>query len=166
MRAAREQDGELDQLITDLLDLARYYESAPHRETVRLDLLTDEAVRRVRQRAPHQVIDTQLHPCLVHVDPSAVDHAVSNLVDNALKWTPSDAAVRVVVENGQVSVTDFGPGIAEEPPYLLRGRRTTVTVLTGVRWCRYGSLPPAVVMAWGVLPPAPLVREPLMGTCG
>ena len=35
----------------------------------------------------------------------------------------------------------------------------------GVRWCRYGSLPPAVVMAWGVLPPAPLVREPLMGTC-
>jgi hypothetical protein len=27
------------------------------------------------------------------------------------------------------------------PPYLLHGRRTTVTVLTGVRWCRYGSLP-------------------------
>jgi two-component system sensor histidine kinase MprB len=50
----------------------------------------------------------------VRVDPAAVDHAVSNLVDNALKWTPSDAAVRVVVENGQVSVTDHGPGIADE----------------------------------------------------
>ncbi|HMD91177.1 MAG TPA: HAMP domain-containing sensor histidine kinase, partial [Trebonia sp.] len=48
VRAAREQAAELDQLITDLLDLARYRESAPHRETVRLDLLTDEAVRRVR----------------------------------------------------------------------------------------------------------------------
>jgi hypothetical protein len=35
-----------------------------------------------------------------------------------------------------------------------------------VRPCRYGSLPPAAVMAWGVLPPALLVREPLMGTCG
>jgi len=35
-----------------------------------------------------------------------------------------------------------------------------------VRRCRYGSLPPAVVMARGVLPPAQLVREPLMGTCG
>ena len=114
VRAAREQAGELDQLITDLLDLARYHESAPHRETVRLDLLTDEAVRRVRQRMPHPAIDTRLHPCLVHVDPAAVDHAVSNLVDNALKWTPPDAAVRVVVENGQVSVTDHGPGIAEE----------------------------------------------------
>ena len=40
------------------------------------------------------------------------------------------------------------------------------SALTEVRRCRYGSLPPAVVMAWGVLPPAPLVREPLMGTCG
>jgi two-component system, OmpR family, sensor histidine kinase MprB len=48
VRAAREQAGELDQLITDLLDLARYHESAPHRETVRLDLLTSEAVHRAR----------------------------------------------------------------------------------------------------------------------
>ncbi len=114
VRAAREQAGELDQLITDLLDLARYHESAPHRETVRLDLLTDEAVGRMRQRVPRPAIDTRLHPCLVHVDPAAVDHAISNLVDNALKWTPPDAAVRVVVENGLVSVTDQGPGIADE----------------------------------------------------
>ena len=86
VRAAREQAGELGQLITDLLDLARYHESAPHRETVRLDLLTDQAVHRLRQRAPHVVIDADLRPCLVHV----------------------------VVENGQVSVTDHGPGIAHE----------------------------------------------------
>ena len=114
VRAAREQAGELDQLITDLLDLARYHESTPHRETVRLDLLTDEAVRRMRQRVPDAAIDTELHPCLVHVDPAAVDHAISNLVDNAIKWTPPGAAVRVVVEDGQVSVTDHGPGIADE----------------------------------------------------
>jgi two-component system sensor histidine kinase MprB len=113
VRAAREQAGELDQLITDLLDLARYHESTPHRETVRLDLLTDEAVRRLRQRVPHAAIDTDLRPCLVHVDPAAVDRAVSNLVDNAIKWTPPGAAVRVVAENGQVSVTDQGPGIAD-----------------------------------------------------
>jgi two-component system, OmpR family, sensor histidine kinase MprB len=114
VRAAREQAGELAQLITDLLDLARYHESAPHRETVRLDLLTDQAVRRLRQRVPHAVIDTELHPCLVHVEPAAVEHAVSNLVDNAIKWTPPEAAVRVAVENGQVSVTDHGPGITDQ----------------------------------------------------
>jgi len=112
VRAAREQAGELGQLITDPLDLARYHESAPHRETVRLDLLTEQAVHRLRQRVPHAVIDAELRPCLVHVDPAAVDHAVSNLVDNAVKWSPPDAAVRVVVENGRVSVSDDGPGIA------------------------------------------------------
>ena len=114
VRAAREQAGELDQLITDLLDLARYHESTPHRETVRLDLLTGQAVGRLRQRMPQAAIATELHPCLVHVDPAAVDHAVSNLLDNAIKWTPPDATVRMVVQNGQVSVTDHGPGIAQE----------------------------------------------------
>ena len=112
VRAAREQAGELDQLIADLLDLARYRESAPHREAVRLDLLTGEAVSRLRPRVPQTAIDAELRPCLVQVDPAAVDHAVSNLIDNAIKWTPSGAVVRVTVEDGRVSVTDRGPGIA------------------------------------------------------
>jgi len=114
VRAAREQAGELDQLITDLLDLARYHESAPHRETVRLDLLTDEAVHRVRQRTPHAAIVADLQPCLVHVDPAGVDHAICNLIDNAIKWNPPDGAVRVVVADAHVSVTDHGPGIPDE----------------------------------------------------
>jgi two-component system sensor histidine kinase MprB len=114
VRAAREQAGELDQLITDLLDLARYHESAPHRETVRLDVLAGQAVHRLRQRGPHAVIEAELSPCLVHVDPAAVDHAVGNLIDNAVKWSPPGAAVRVVVENGRVVVSDRGPGIADE----------------------------------------------------
>jgi two-component system, OmpR family, sensor histidine kinase MprB len=114
VRAAREQAGELNQLITDLLDLARYHESAPHREAVRLDLLTDQAVSRLRQHVPRAVIVAELRPCLVYVDPAAVDHAVGNLVDNAIKWSPPDTAVRVVVENGRVLVSDQGPGIPHE----------------------------------------------------
>ena len=119
VRAARKQAGELNQLITDLLDLARYHESPAHRETVRLDLLTGQAVHRLRQRAPDAVVDAELCPCLVHVDPAAIDHAVSNLIDNAVKWSPPGTAVRVVVQNGQVLVSDQGPGIApEDLPYI------------------------------------------------
>jgi two-component system sensor histidine kinase MprB len=81
---------------------------------VRLDLLTDEAVQRLRQRVTRAVIDTELHPCQVDVDPAGVDHAISNLIDNAIKWTPPGAAVRVAVEDGRVAVADHGPGIADE----------------------------------------------------
>jgi two-component system, OmpR family, sensor histidine kinase MprB len=114
VRAAREQAGELDQLITDLLDLARYHESAPHRETVRLDLLTSEAVHRVRQHTPHAAIAADLQPCLVHADPAGVDHAICNLIDNAIKWNPPGEAVHVAVAEAHVSVTDHGPGVADD----------------------------------------------------
>jgi signal transduction histidine kinase len=114
VRAAREQAGELDQLITDLLDLARYHERAPHRETVRLDLLASEAVQRVRQRMPHAVIEADLQPCLVHADPAGVDRAICNLIDNAIKWNRPGGAVHVVVADARVSVTDHGPGIADQ----------------------------------------------------
>jgi two-component system sensor histidine kinase MprB len=116
VRAAREQAGELDRLISDLLDLARYRESAAHREAVRLDLLTGAVVGRLRSRA---VIETDLRACLVEADPGGVERAVSNLLDNAIKWSPASAPVRVAVGDGQVSVTDHGPGIrGDDLPHI------------------------------------------------
>jgi len=52
------------------------------------------------------------------------------------------------------------------PPYLLGCARASRVRAREGRRCRHGSSPPAAGMAWGVLPPAPLVRRPLMGTCG
>jgi two-component system, OmpR family, sensor histidine kinase MprB len=119
VRAAREQAGELSQLITDLLDLASYHESPVHRESVRLDLLTSEAVYRMRQRAPHVRIVADLERCLVDVDPAGVDRAIGNLIDNAIKWTPPGGAVHVIVADARVSVTDQGPGIpAVDLPHI------------------------------------------------
>ena len=114
VRVAREQAGELDGLIADLLDLARFGDSASHREDVRLDLLTDEVVRRRRDRVPSVFLQTELRPCVVTVDPGAIDRAVGNLIDNAVKWSSPGGTVRVGVGAGQVTVTDHGPGVAEE----------------------------------------------------
>jgi len=119
VRAAREQAGELNHLITDLLDLARYGEAVPHREVVRLDLLTADVVCRRQQRSPGVTVHTALEACLVHVDPAAVDRAIVNLIDNAIKWSPSGGNVHVDVGAGKVSVTDDGPGIAaEDVPHI------------------------------------------------
>jgi len=42
----------------------------------------------------------------VRVRAAVVSYEPDLTTDNAIKWTPPGASVRVVVENGQVSVTD------------------------------------------------------------
>ena len=45
---------------------------------------------------------------------SALDRAITNLIDNACKFDQSDGQIDVVVEGGTLTVLDRGPGIAEE----------------------------------------------------
>jgi two-component system sensor histidine kinase MprB len=46
--------------------------------------------------------------------PSSIERAVSNLLDNAAKWSPPGSEVDVAVHDGQLVVRDRGPGIAAE----------------------------------------------------
>ncbi len=120
--AAREQSGELRVLINDLVDLARYGEIEAHCEDLRLDLLAAEVVERAAKRAPGLCFETRLDECFVHADPDAIERALGNLVDNAVKWSPPEGTVRVRVCAGfaqeareaSFSVADEGPGIADE----------------------------------------------------
>src|SRR5262249_20916291 len=50
-------------------------------------------------------------PTLVCGDPDALEWAIGNLVDNALKWSPPDGRVRISAAGGMVEVSDDGPGI-------------------------------------------------------
>jgi signal transduction histidine kinase len=54
----------------------------------------------------------------VFADPALLFEAVSNLVDNALKFTPRDGAVQVRLltrdEGPRIEVVDNGPGVAED----------------------------------------------------
>ena len=84
VRAASGQAAELDALVTDLLDLARYGETNLHREETRLDLLV---LRALDGRCPGVAVQADLQPCVVDVDPAAVQRAVANLIDNAAKWS-------------------------------------------------------------------------------
>jgi two-component system sensor histidine kinase MprB len=53
-------------------------------------------------------------PSVVAGSPPALARAVSNLLDNALKWGPPETPVDVTVGAGVVSVRDYGPGIDPE----------------------------------------------------
>jgi two-component system sensor histidine kinase MprB len=56
----------------------------------------------------------ELEESLVRGVPSTIERAVSNLLDNAAKWSPPGGEIDVVVRNGELAVRDRGPGIAEE----------------------------------------------------
>ena len=54
----------------------------------------------------------------IEVDPNAIDRAVANLLDNAVKYSDSDRAIQVTLDrtNGEaiISVTDHGIGIPRD----------------------------------------------------
>jgi two-component system sensor histidine kinase MprB len=120
VRDARVQAHELRALVNDLVDLARFADIETHTEDARLDLLVRQAVQRTADLATARTRDirftTQLEECLVLVDPDAVQRAVANLLDNAVKWSPNGGTIRVelrAAEDGhaELGVQDEGPGI-------------------------------------------------------
>jgi two-component system sensor histidine kinase MprB len=105
---------ELTVLVSGLVDLARGDEPELTTEEVRLDLLVADAVeraKRAKRHAPDKRFETRLEPSLVRGVPARLDRAVSNLLDNAAKWSPPGGEIEVCVSDGEVSVRDHGPGI-------------------------------------------------------
>jgi two-component system sensor histidine kinase MprB len=119
LRAAREQVRELTGLVNDLVDLARYGETETHLEEARLDLLAERAVHRAARHAPAVRFELDLAASHVWADTDALERAIGNLIDNAVKWSPPGGRVRVVVTGGDVAVSDEGPGIpAADLPFI------------------------------------------------
>jgi two-component system sensor histidine kinase MprB len=104
----------LTSLVSDLVELARGEERKLRIEEVQLDDLVLSAVERAKARAPEATFVMSLTPVQVNVDPVLVERAVGNLLDNAVKYSPPGAPIEVSVRDGEVTVADQGPGIAEE----------------------------------------------------
>jgi two-component system sensor histidine kinase MprB len=111
VRDAIDQAHELRSLVNNLVDLARYGQDTAHTEDTRLDLVARTVIDRATTRAAAPRFESALSPCLVHGDPDAIERAIGNLVDNAVKWSPPGGRVLIVVSGGEFSITDEGPGI-------------------------------------------------------
>jgi two-component system, OmpR family, sensor histidine kinase MprB len=104
---------ELSRLVADVVDLAHDGEPERIEEDIRLDQLVADAVDRARRRAPGVTFEAMLDETVVHGSRERLHRAVSNLLDNAVKWSPDGGMVEVRVADAAVSVRDHGPGIAE-----------------------------------------------------
>ena len=113
------QLSEMTALVTELVELARGESQPEQAEDVRLDLLVQEVVERAQRDFPQVEFLTDLQPSELHGVPHTIARAVSNLLDNAAKWSSPGGKVEVSVSDGQVVVRDHGPGIDEgDLPYV------------------------------------------------
>ena len=110
-------------LVQPLLSLARADESAvAGKDSARVDL-ADAARVACEYLAPHAVeggidfgFEAMGEPAIVSGDALLVRELVTNLAENALKYTPRGGRVTVRVRGGEepvLEVEDTGPGIAE-----------------------------------------------------
>jgi signal transduction histidine kinase len=112
----------LARLLDDLLDVARIRRGkiVLRRETIDLRAVVDLAVQgerhRLEAKGQHLTVMLPPEPVPVHGDPARLQQVVSNLVNNASKYTAAegDVAVELRVEAGEANlvVRDTGIGIS------------------------------------------------------
>jgi two-component system sensor histidine kinase MprB len=120
----RAQVEELSTLVGDIVELAR--EDAPQvvHEPVELADVVERALARAARRAPGVHFEVDLVPWSLLGDANALERAVLNLLDNAVKWSPTGATVTVrLAPTGRgtaaVDIADTGPGVADaDLPYI------------------------------------------------
>ena len=122
LRVIRSQVGRMRRLVDDLLDVSRIdRRGGVSIETIDFDLaaLVREAVARVkRENREREMALTAPEALGVHADRDRIDQVLSNLIENAVKYSPDGGPIAVTVERRggevEVRVADAGVGIPVE----------------------------------------------------
>ncbi|MGQ4432450.1 MULTISPECIES: sensor histidine kinase [unclassified Streptomyces] len=120
LASVKAQMTELASLIGDLQELSRSEGQRGERvQVVSLQDTVEAALRRARLRGPELTITADVQPWFVQSEPSALERAVVNILDNAVKFSPEGGTIEVRLTHGVLTVRDHGPGIpADELPHV------------------------------------------------
>lgn len=119
----RREARRLGRIVSDLLDLSRIergLEPALCRIPLKIESTIEATVDLFRQGAASHPITTECESSLpvVDADPDALERVLTNLVSNAIKYSPSGSAVRVgaraLADGVAIEVADAGRGIPAE----------------------------------------------------
>ncbi|MFD4232493.1 DUF4118 domain-containing protein [Streptomyces sp. NPDC058545] len=108
----------LDHLVGNLLDMSRLQTGTVTPLIREIDL--DEVVPMALGGVPEDSVELDIPESLpmVAVDPGLLEQSVANLVENAVKYSPSDERVLVsasaIAARVEVRVVDRGPGVPDE----------------------------------------------------
>ncbi|MFF7982398.1 sensor histidine kinase [Streptomyces sp. NPDC007901] len=115
LASVKAQMTELAALIGDLQELSRSEGQRGERvQIVALQDTVEAALRRARLRGPELTITADVQPWFVRAEPSALERAIVNILDNAVKFSPEGGTIDVALDRGVLTVRDHGPGIAED----------------------------------------------------
>jgi two-component system sensor histidine kinase MprB len=108
------QLGEFTTLVGDLVQLSREDRAETHPELFDLSDVVENALERVKRRGPNLNWDVELNPLYVLGEPDALERAVTNLLDNAVKFSPDGSTIHLKMEGDRLRIADEGEGIASE----------------------------------------------------
>jgi signal transduction histidine kinase len=124
LSSIQSESNRLLNLVRELLDLAKLETGSLelHRSPINVETLIESAVLPIAMRADQAgvSIDVAVMPDVpeLPVDPNKMAWAITNLLSNAIRYSPRDGSVEVratVIEREVwLSVTDHGKGIAEK----------------------------------------------------
>jgi len=114
------QGDRIARLVVDLLDVSRLERGVLQikRESVDISNLIINCMNENKLRYPNrEIMFTQTKPVMIKIDPIRIYQVVSNLLDNACKYTPENSLIEISVKDEphsvSVYVSDHGPGIPE-----------------------------------------------------
>ncbi len=102
---------ELTELVNELVAVASGELEEQANDRIDLSALAQEVAERVGRRRSREVVVDVSNRAAVDAPRSALDRAITNLVDNACKFDASGGPIEVVVDGGSLTVLDRGPGI-------------------------------------------------------
>jgi two-component system, OmpR family, sensor kinase len=146
LRSCLDEVERVQGMIEELLELAHLEttEDAERPEPVAVTDLVAAALFAVQPRAESQgvaIVADALPDVLVNAAPVAAKVALTNILDNAVKFSPAGGRVRVAVtasdDEAVIAVSDAGPGVSPEEAERLfepfyRGKASHATGAAGV----------------------------------
>jgi two-component system sensor histidine kinase MprB len=111
LRDIAAQLGEFTALIGDLVHLSREESIETSPEQIDMVELVERALERAHRRGPNLHYQVELEPFYVVGDPVSLERAITNLLDNAVKFSPADGTIFVRLHGDVLTVRDEGVGI-------------------------------------------------------